>query len=92
MGRSARAPLAVSVIDPVAAGRREGVDLELRLLVGGGDTGIAEQMSHGVTVSQPSDSGGCPTLISDTSFWTPIAALAAGERCLSQKRPFEDRS
>jgi hypothetical protein len=52
---------------PVAAGRREGVDLELRVLVGGGDTGIAEQMSHGVTVSQPSDSGGYATLISDTS-------------------------
>jgi hypothetical protein len=31
---------------PVAAGRSEGVDLELRVLVGGGDAGIAEQMSH----------------------------------------------
>jgi len=31
---------------PVAAGRREGVDLELGVLVGGGDAGIAEQMSH----------------------------------------------
>ena len=51
---------------PVAAGVLEGVDLELGLLVGGGDAGIPEQMSHGVTVSQPSDSGGCATLISDT--------------------------
>jgi hypothetical protein len=31
---------------PVAAGRGEGVDLELWLLVGGGDAGIAEQVSH----------------------------------------------
>jgi hypothetical protein len=45
-GRSLGAPLAVSVNTPVAAGRREGVDLELRLLVGGGDTGTAEQMTH----------------------------------------------
>jgi hypothetical protein len=29
----------------------EGVDLELGVLVGGGDAGVAEQMSHGVTVS-----------------------------------------
>ena len=45
----------------VAAGALEGVDLEVWLLVGGGDAGIAEQMSHCVTVSQPSDSGGCVT-------------------------------
>jgi hypothetical protein len=31
---------------PVAAGRGEGVDLEVWLLVGGGDAGVAEQMSH----------------------------------------------
>jgi hypothetical protein len=30
----------------VAAGALQGVDLELGLLVGGGDAGIAEQMSH----------------------------------------------
>jgi hypothetical protein len=30
----------------VAAGRSEGVDLELRVLVSGGDAGIAEQMTH----------------------------------------------
>jgi hypothetical protein len=46
MGRSARAPLAVSVNTPVAAGALEGVDLELGVLVGGGDAGIAEQVSH----------------------------------------------
>jgi hypothetical protein len=32
--------------DPVAAGPLEGVDLELGVLVGGGDTGIAQQVSH----------------------------------------------
>jgi hypothetical protein len=31
---------------PVAAGTLQGVDLELGLLVGGGDAGIAKQMSH----------------------------------------------
>jgi hypothetical protein len=31
---------------PIAAGTLQGVDPELRLLVGGGDAGIAEQMSH----------------------------------------------
>jgi hypothetical protein len=32
---------------PVAAGGSEGVDLELGVLVGGGDAGVAEQVSHG---------------------------------------------
>jgi hypothetical protein len=32
--------------DPVAAGALEGVDLEVGVLVGGGDAGVAEQMSH----------------------------------------------
>jgi hypothetical protein len=41
-----RAPLAVSTKTPVAAGALEGVDLELGVLVGGGDAGVAEQMSH----------------------------------------------
>jgi hypothetical protein len=31
---------------PIAAGALQGVDLELGLLVGGGDAGIAEQVSH----------------------------------------------
>jgi len=31
---------------PVAAGAPEGVDLEVRLLVGGGDAGVAEQVTH----------------------------------------------
>jgi hypothetical protein len=46
VGRSARAPLAVSGEHPIAAGALEGVDLELGLLVGGGDAGIANQVSH----------------------------------------------
>ena len=36
---------------PIAAGTLQGVDLELGLLVGGGDAGVAEQMSHGWTVA-----------------------------------------
>jgi hypothetical protein len=47
---------------PVAARRSEGVDLELWLLVGGGDACVAEEMTHTGTVSQPSDTGGgCAT-------------------------------
>jgi hypothetical protein len=38
---------------PVAAGTLEGVDPELGVLVGGGDAGVAEQVSHGGTVAQP---------------------------------------
>jgi hypothetical protein len=43
---------------PVAAGRREGVDLELGLLVSSGDAGIAKQVSHAGTVAEPCDSSG----------------------------------
>ena len=50
---------------PVAASALEGVDLELGVLVGGGDAGIAEQISHVWTVSQPSDTACCEPL-SDT--------------------------
>jgi hypothetical protein len=32
--------------DPVAAGLGEGVDLEVGVLVGGGDAGVAEQVAH----------------------------------------------
>jgi hypothetical protein len=46
---------------PVAAGVLEGVDLELWLLVGGGDSSIAEQMTHGRTVAEPCDRAGCAT-------------------------------
>ncbi|MDQ3929813.1 MAG: hypothetical protein M3328_11810, partial [Chloroflexota bacterium] len=56
----------------------EGVDLELGLLVGGGDAGVAEQVSNGLTVSQPSDSGGCATLISDTGSGRLLRGLRRG--------------
>jgi hypothetical protein len=62
----------------IAAGALEGVDLELGLLVGGGDAGVAEQVSHARTVSQPSDTGGCATLISDTGSGRLPAALRRG--------------
>jgi hypothetical protein len=52
---------------PVAAGSLQGVDLEVGLLPGGGDAGIAEQVSHALTVAEPCDRAGCATLISDTS-------------------------
>jgi hypothetical protein len=52
---------------PIAAGVLEGVDLELRVLVGGGDPGIAKQISHSRSVAEPYDRVGCAMLISDTS-------------------------
>jgi len=58
-----RVPLGGLGEDPVAAGALEGVDLEVGLLVGGGDAGVAEQMAHVSTVAEPCDSGGCATLI-----------------------------
>ena len=42
---------------PIAAGALEGVDLELGVLVGGGDAGVAEQMSH--AADRGGGSGGC---------------------------------
>jgi hypothetical protein len=50
----------------IAAGALQGVDLELGLLVGGGDTGIAKQVSHAGSVAEPCGRVGCATLISDT--------------------------
>jgi hypothetical protein len=38
---------------PVAAGELQGVDLERWVLFGGGDAGIAEQMSDAGTVAEP---------------------------------------
>jgi hypothetical protein len=53
------------------------------LLVGGGDAGIAEQMTHSRTVAEPCDRAGYATLISDTGFgrlqgsrWSGRAAVA----------------
>ena len=40
------------------------------------------------SVSQPSDTGGCATLISDMGFWTPRRLSVAGEGRLSQQRSF----
>jgi hypothetical protein len=64
--------------DPVAAGALQGVDLELGLLVSGGDAGVAKQVSHAPTVSQPSDTGGCVTLISDTGSGRPPSGFWRG--------------
>jgi hypothetical protein len=65
--------------DPVAAGVLEGVDLELGVLVGGGDASVAEQVSHPGSVTEPSDSRGCATLISDTDSGHLSGGLEGGE-------------
>ena len=63
---------------PVAAGRVEGVDLELGLLVGGGDAGIAEQVSPAGSVTEPCDRAGCATLVSDTGSGRLLSTLRRG--------------
>ena len=65
--------------DPVAAGPLEGVDLELGLLVGGGDAGIAEQMSHAADRLTTLRHWWLCDVDFGHGFWTPRAALAAGE-------------
>jgi hypothetical protein len=68
---------------PVAAGALEGVDLELGLLVGGGDAGIAEQVTHAESVAELCDRVGCATLISDTDSghrWWPWRRGSGGCR------------
>ena len=52
---------------PVAAGALERADLQVRLLVGGGDAGVAEEWPMPVTVAKPCDKVGCAALIADTS-------------------------
>jgi hypothetical protein len=41
--------------------------MQVRLLIGSGDAGLAKQMSMRTTVAEPRDRVGCDTLISDTS-------------------------
>jgi hypothetical protein len=84
-GRSVWAPLAVSVNTPIAAGGLQRVDLELGVLVGGGDAGIAEQVSHAgdrlTTLRQ--------RWLSDVDFghgfWTGPRPVSRRLRRLSQK-------
>ena len=74
MGRSAAGAAGGLGEHPIAASVSEGVDLELWLLVGGGDAGIAKQMSHGGSVAEPYDRPGCATLISDTGSGRMLGA------------------
>ena len=70
----------------IAAGTLQGVDLELGLLVGGGDAGIAEQVSHAADRLTTLRHRWVCDVDFGHGFWTPLAALAAGERRLLQKR------
>jgi hypothetical protein len=65
---------------PIAAGALEGVDLESWVLVTGGDAGIAEQMSHGQTISQRLT----PVVVRRDfghEFWTRQWPIARRPRC-----------
>jgi hypothetical protein len=63
---SVRAPLAVSVNTRYQPARWRSSTLQVRLLVGGGDAGVAEQMSHAHDGRRTLDRPGCATLILDT--------------------------
>ena len=64
---------------PVAASTLEGVDLKLGVLVSGRDAGVAEQMSHAGNRRRTLGQGWLCDVDFGHGFWTPIAALAAGE-------------
>jgi hypothetical protein len=72
----------------VAAGRSEGVDLELGLLVGGGDASIAEQLSHAADRRTTLGQRWLCEVDFGHGFWTPRAAVTAGEWWLSQNPRF----
>jgi hypothetical protein len=71
---------------PVAAGRHEGVDLKLELLVGSGDAGVTEQMSHAADRLTTLRHRWLCDVDFGHGFWTPFGVLVAGEWRLSQKR------
>jgi hypothetical protein len=75
---------------PVAAGTLEGVDLELRLLVGGGDAGIAEQMSHAADRLTTVRQRWLCDVDFGHGFWTPVGWTVVGEWRLSQKPSVSD--
>ena len=67
---------------PEAAGGGERVDLELWLLVGGGDAGIAEQATHAADRLTTIRQRWLCDIDFGHGFWTPRAALTVGEwRC-----------
>jgi hypothetical protein len=65
---------------PVAAGRGEGVDLELGVLVGGGDAGIAEQVAHAAERRRTLSRRWLGDVDFGHEFWTPLGALATGHQ------------
>jgi hypothetical protein len=69
----------------VAAGTFESIDLELGVLVGGGDAGIAKQVSHAGERRRTLGQGWLCDVDFGHGFWTPMVAVAAGEWRLSQK-------
>jgi hypothetical protein len=58
---------------PVAAGALQGVDLKLRMLVGGGDAGIAEQMPMAGASQNPMTG-----LVDASYFGQVVVAVWAG--------------
>jgi hypothetical protein len=73
---------------PIAAGGLKGVDLELGVLVGGGDAGIAKQMSHVRERRRTLGQRWLCDVDFGHGFWTPAGRAVAGEWRLSQKRSF----
>jgi hypothetical protein len=66
---------------PLAAGPLEGVDLEVRLLSAVETRAEPRRCPMPLTVSQPHDTAGCATLISDTGCGRPPDRLWWGRGC-----------
>jgi hypothetical protein len=64
---------------PVAASASECVELELRLLIIRGDAGVAKQVSHAADRLTTLRQRWLCDVDFGHGFWTPLAALAAGE-------------
>ena len=64
---------------PIAASTLQRVDLELGMLVGGGDAGIAEQVSHATDRRTTLRQRWLCDVDFGQGFWTPMVAVAAGE-------------
>ena len=75
MGRSARAPLAVSTNTPIAAGGIQHVDLELGLL---GRYGDRPQFCDSRTTAPTSPTGWAPAMVAEQEF---ECGVRSGPRC-----------
>jgi hypothetical protein len=82
-------PVAAGVLP---AGVLQGVDLELGVLIGGGDAGVAEQGFHAADRPTTLRQRWLCDVDFGHEFWTPERRFLVGEWWLLQKRTFLRRS